>query len=235
MKFQKPWVIAHRGFSHLYHENTIEAFDAAIKVGVDGIELDIQMTYDGVPVIYHDRSLHKAGGGLRRVRNQPWSRLEALNLPTLDVVLERYGPHCRLLLEIKRREKNRDRFEALMKVVIDKVCALGLQEKTMILCYDFDLLQYGFQLNPHLNYVWNLDQPDYRKDTDFLYAYSVNVKGLTPEFADWIQNLDKPLLAFTCDSQKKIDKALACKARGIMANNVKWLSERIEALNGLDA
>lgn len=49
-----PWAIAHRGNSAEAPENTAAAFDAALEAPIDGIELDVQMSADGVPVIHHD-------------------------------------------------------------------------------------------------------------------------------------------------------------------------------------
>ena len=48
-------VLAHRGYHADVPENTLEAFDAAVKLGVDGIETDVRLSRDGVPVIIHDR------------------------------------------------------------------------------------------------------------------------------------------------------------------------------------
>ena len=47
-------VIAHRGASRLARENTIEAFELAVGVGADGVELDVRRTADGVLVVHHD-------------------------------------------------------------------------------------------------------------------------------------------------------------------------------------
>lgn len=55
-------VFAHRGASAYRLENTIEAFEEALKKGSDGIELDVQCTKDGVLVIYHDLSLYRLTG-----------------------------------------------------------------------------------------------------------------------------------------------------------------------------
>ncbi|MBN1250302.1 MAG: hypothetical protein JXC32_21745 [Anaerolineae bacterium] len=57
-------VTAHRGFSGLYPENTLEAFTAAIELGVDILEFDIRGSRDGVPIVLHDRTLD-------RTANQP--------------------------------------------------------------------------------------------------------------------------------------------------------------------
>lgn len=53
----KPLQIAHRGGAGLWPENTLEAFTHAIDAGVDGIELDVHLSRDGVLVVHHDESL----------------------------------------------------------------------------------------------------------------------------------------------------------------------------------
>ena len=48
---KRPWVVAHRGYSGRYPENTVSAFEAAIGAGADMIELDVCLTKDRVPVV----------------------------------------------------------------------------------------------------------------------------------------------------------------------------------------
>jgi glycerophosphoryl diester phosphodiesterase len=48
-------LFAHRGYHAVAPENTLAAFDAAVKLGVDGIETDVRLSRDGLPVIIHDR------------------------------------------------------------------------------------------------------------------------------------------------------------------------------------
>ena len=50
----RPLIMAHRGFRGVAPENTMAAFRAAVAAGADGIELDVHLTRDGVPVILHD-------------------------------------------------------------------------------------------------------------------------------------------------------------------------------------
>ena len=56
---RRPQVYAHRGGSALAPENTIAAFDHALSLGVDGLELDVQLSRDGVVVVHHDRTLER--------------------------------------------------------------------------------------------------------------------------------------------------------------------------------
>lgn len=62
-KQHKTLCFAHRGFSGQYPENTMLAFEQAIALGVDGIELDVHLTKDGVPVICHDEQLDRTTDG----------------------------------------------------------------------------------------------------------------------------------------------------------------------------
>ncbi|MEM7325393.1 MAG: glycerophosphodiester phosphodiesterase [Actinomycetota bacterium] len=57
-------IVAHRGASATHHENTIDAFQAAVDQGADGIELDVRLTADEVLVVHHDA--HLASGELIR-------------------------------------------------------------------------------------------------------------------------------------------------------------------------
>ena len=53
----KTKIFAHRGASGYAPENTLEAFALAITQGADGIELDVQLTKDGIPVVIHDETI----------------------------------------------------------------------------------------------------------------------------------------------------------------------------------
>jgi len=62
-----PLIIGHRGASAVAPENTMTAFREAIAVGADGIEFDVRLTRDGVPVVIHDSTLRRTGGLNQRV------------------------------------------------------------------------------------------------------------------------------------------------------------------------
>ena len=108
-------VIAHRGASHGWPENTEVAFDQALAEGADGIELDLQLSADGMPVVFHDDRLGKLGHPLKHVRNFTLAQLQAMDagrwfgaaparMLTLDEVLEGYAHKTRLYLEVKHTE-----------------------------------------------------------------------------------------------------------------------------------
>jgi len=75
-----PLVIAHRGASGLAPENTLAAFSLAIALGADGVELDVQMSRDGLPVVIHDTRVNRTTntkGSVSRLTLNQLQRLDA--------------------------------------------------------------------------------------------------------------------------------------------------------------
>lgn len=112
-----PLVIAHRGASAEAPENTLVAFNRAFELGADGIELDVQVTQDGVPVILHpstvDYPTHHIQSiaamtlaEVKRLDVGAWFdekfRGEPLRIPTLEQVLEAVGARGKIIIELKR-------------------------------------------------------------------------------------------------------------------------------------
>ena len=71
-------VIAHRGASGYAPENTLEAFVLAVSQKVDGIELDVQLTRDGVPVVIHDETIDRVTSKTGYVKDYTLKELKKL-------------------------------------------------------------------------------------------------------------------------------------------------------------
>jgi len=67
---------AHRGASEYYPENTMSSFDAGIAMGANGIETDVQITKDGVPVLFHDDTITRVTGGEGSIGDYTWDELQ---------------------------------------------------------------------------------------------------------------------------------------------------------------
>jgi len=63
----RPLIIAHRGASTFAPENTLAAFQMAIDAGAEGVEFDVRLAKDGVPVVFHDEDLRRTGLRSERV------------------------------------------------------------------------------------------------------------------------------------------------------------------------
>ena len=62
-------IFAHRGASGYAPENTLEAFELAVRMGADGVELDVHMTKDGELVVAHDEQLSRVSDGFGFIRD----------------------------------------------------------------------------------------------------------------------------------------------------------------------
>lgn len=76
----RPLIIAHRGVSAHAPENTLAALRQATDAGADGVEFDVRLAKDGVPVVIHDATLKRTAG-----LNAKVSELTSAELPKIDV------------------------------------------------------------------------------------------------------------------------------------------------------
>jgi glycerophosphoryl diester phosphodiesterase len=84
-EMDKPLVLAHRGASAYAPENTLAAFLLARELGADGIELDVQLSRDGVPVVMHDETVERTTGARGRVREMRIIDLKQLDAAAMFV------------------------------------------------------------------------------------------------------------------------------------------------------
>jgi glycerophosphoryl diester phosphodiesterase len=140
----RPIVFAHRGGAALAPENTMPAFERGLALGADGLEFDVHLSKDGVPVIIHDQTVDRTTNGTGAVADLTAAELAALDagyrfdpdggfpwrgrgagVPALRDVLARHTT-VPLIIELKTGEPQ------LAQRVIDMVRAAGLTEHVTI-------------------------------------------------------------------------------------------------------
>src|ERR1044071_7635909 len=111
----RPYVIAHRGISGRYPENTLLAFQRAIEAGADWIELDVHTTADNVVIVSHDATANRCTDGQGFFSAMTLSQVKKLDaghwfaeefagqrIPTLEETLDLLGDgRIRLCIEVK--------------------------------------------------------------------------------------------------------------------------------------
>ncbi len=125
----KPMVIAHRGFSGRYPENTLRSFREALNLPVDAIELDVRRTKDGVLIVIHDETVDRTTDGKGRVRDLTWSEIQKLDagswkgsefagerIPRLEEALELINGQKVVFLEIKEPDTTEQIVETLRQI-----------------------------------------------------------------------------------------------------------------------
>ncbi len=93
----RPAVVAHRANGFGFPENTVPGFAAAVQAGIDGIETDIRLTADGIPVIHHDSRVKSTGQEIHQTTTADLPHW----LPTLADIVATIPPSLLLDVEIK--------------------------------------------------------------------------------------------------------------------------------------
>lgn len=83
-------VLSHRGYHRSCPENTLEAFEQAVAVGVNGIETDIRLDADGVPILFHDR-IAPTGAPVASLTQEELSEFLGYSVPSLESALDSFS------------------------------------------------------------------------------------------------------------------------------------------------
>lgn len=108
-----PLIMAHRGGSHEFEENTMQAFRSCYEKGIRGYETDIRMTKDGVMVILHDDSLDRTYNGVGAVENKTAEELKGLvtrkgqKFLFLDEFLDYFADKPGVYIELEMKTSNK--------------------------------------------------------------------------------------------------------------------------------
>ena len=153
-RFNPPWIIAHRGYSQKYPENTLAAFQAAVAAGAQMMELDVMLSRDRKPVVIHDTTLERTTNGHGAVNDFTLADLKKLDagswfdtayagqrLPELSEVLDLVGGQTNVNIEIKAQTYgHRHPPDAIEKQVVAMVKKKNLQDSVLISSFEIDVL-----------------------------------------------------------------------------------------------
>ncbi len=146
------YVAAHRGWRSKYPENTMEAFQAALDLGVDQIETDVRVTRDGKLVLIHDATVDRTTNGSGNVEDYTLEELQKLDagngtkIPTLIDLMELVKNYPTLTLDLELKEYPTEGRVELSHKVCDQVLKIvdeyGFTDRVVINSFHGDLLEY---------------------------------------------------------------------------------------------
>ena len=144
-----PLVFGHRGASAYAPENTLAAFRLALEQGADGVELDVILSADGVPVVIHDDTLDRTTNGHGPVSRLTLGELKRLaagyparfgaqfsaeRIPTLAEVFETCGAQTVINIELKH---DRSPGRQLAGRVVELIHAHGRPGRIIVSSFQF--------------------------------------------------------------------------------------------------
>lgn len=219
-------IVAHRGSSIDAPENSLAAFQRAVEVGADWIELDVQRSVDGVIVVAHDRDLRRISGDPREVRDSTGAELAKIDvgsmrgkefaserLPTLDEVLGLSLGRTGLMIELKYNRPDKELAGAVasrLKNEHGRVAVLSLNLEALAqIRRESPSLQTGLLVSASAGNLL-------RVDADFL-AVSQNIA--TPWFIDRARGAGKPVYVWTVNSEQEMLRLMSLGVSGIITDD----------------
>ncbi|WP_071460874.1 glycerophosphodiester phosphodiesterase [Bacillus massilinigeriensis] len=155
--------VAHRGASGYAPENTIAAFDKAVDMKADYIEIDVQRSKDGKLVIIHDTTVDRTTNGTGAVKDLTLEQLRSLDagsfkgpeftgekIPTFEEVLDRYRGKAGILIELKAPEKYPGIEEEVAHLLKVRNLDKPRNNKIIIQSFNFDSVKKTNQLLPNV-------------------------------------------------------------------------------------
>ena len=246
----KPLVIGHRGASAYAPENTIAAFNLAFDMGADGIELDVVLTKDGVPVICHYstsalpthgiRSLHHLTlAEVKQIDAGVWFgekfRGETLRVPTLAEALDAVGSRGKMIIEIKRGP-NEFKNDGREQATIDVVRQATRARNVILTSFHPISLYYIRQAEPNLPrgfiyhtkiFPWLLQGFWFRLLTHPQELH-INEDMATPSYVAWAKRRNYRVMVYHPDEPNEMKRILALGVDGIMSNKPDLLRQTVD-------
>jgi glycerophosphoryl diester phosphodiesterase len=158
-KSGKILINSHRGYSQLYPENTLHAFEGAIKEGTYSLEIDVAMTTDNQIVVIHDHSVDRTSNGSGFVEEMTLAQLQALDfgawfapkfrdtpIMTLqELIVWAINNKVGLVVEVKQRQR-RHEFLAVLKALLDDIP--HAYDYVQLLAFDHPLMVHAKTIMP---------------------------------------------------------------------------------------
>lgn len=236
-------VIAHRGDTKDHLENTLPAIASALKLGVDGIEVDLQLTRDERVVVFHDDDLKRLAGREGTVQDFTWSVLKKIPLlkggfiPTLEDLLDLAGDRCLLNLEIKTLPHwyapGDGRLEAKIAEILRN---FSLSETILMSCFHPLPLWRMRGLAPHLKrgVLFEKHYPLHRAALPFTSPFSLHppLARVTTAFVRSAHDAKRRVLVWTVNAEDDMNRCLETGVDGIITDEPRRLKILIERTRG---
>ncbi len=242
----KPGIVGHRGAGKLAPENTLAAIYTALRMGLDGIECDIQVTSDGEPIMLHDTTLNRTTDGFGLTVDHTVDDLLSLDaggwfhyiyrgekIPTLREALELIDGRLTVFLEIKTPSGIEPVADVIQEFRAESWCVIISSEENV-------LAQCAKRIPKARRTI--LVHPDNPPDPPELVGYMKSIpaeivglspRWLEPDLINKIRQAGCRLMTGPLDTRDQCDEALLLLPDYILTNRPDvvedWLADQASA------
>ncbi|MCM3602734.1 glycerophosphodiester phosphodiesterase [Robertmurraya korlensis] len=237
--------VAHRGATAYAPENTVAAFDLAVDMKADYIEIDVQRSKDGELVLIHDTTVDRTTDGTGKVGDLTLEQLRSLDagswkgeqyvgepIPTFDEILDRYRGKVGILIELKAPELypgiEKQVAEALKERNLDK----PQNEKIIIQSFNFESMKKTNELLPQVP-IGVLTSSRAHTTPEALQEFSTYADWFNPsygivteELVNQVHSLGMKIGSWTVRSQEAADFLFKMKVDAIITDYPDYVDPR---------
>ncbi|MDO4663080.1 MAG: glycerophosphodiester phosphodiesterase family protein [Tissierellia bacterium] len=229
-------IIAHRGYSENFPENTMLAFKKSLENNADGIELDLHLTKDKKVVICHDGSINRTSNGKGRINDKTLSELKKykfnrkmkkidynVEIPTLVEFMEWFSNFDKFVnIEIKAYKYD---YMDLVLRTLDIIDNYNMKDRTIISSFNQKALKFIKKIDPFINVGFltrkNIKNPgEYCRKNNIDYFHP-KYKILDKDSIDNCRRNGIEINAWTVNDIFDIDKLVLEGIHGIITNSVE--------------
>ena len=207
--------IAHRGFTRNFPDNTLESFKAALELGVDGVEFDVQETADGAFIIFHDDDV--AGKPIAVMTSDEIREIRVKGkylVPTLQQTLELLGHAPILIVELKQ-VRSLDKFLQILRSYADVT-------RTVIVSFSKELIVRMADLAPDIMraVITNTGVKKADEITKSTHSMAIGMasRDLNNEVISRLHKDGTMVFVWDCTDAETVHKALAFDIDGVISD-----------------
>ncbi len=253
-KKNRPWVIAHRGYRSSFPENTFCAFEAAIEVKADMIELDVSLSRDRVPVVIHDKNLDRTTDGEGLVADFSISELKKLDagswfnkefkgekIPTLEETLDLIKGRINVNIEIKPESfEISEPIDAIEIQVCKLIERLKMEDEVIISSFEhsfFSRIQNFCKKSNKLNFIRLAPLLDVFQNKELIlsicrrakaYSFHPNSSFLTESLILELKAAGYKIFPYTINENYRMKELIKSGVSGIITDEPEKLRKLIE-------
>ena len=237
--------VAHRGATGYAPENTIAAYDLAVDMKVDYIEIDVQRSKDGQLVSIHDTTVDRTTDGTGKVGDLTLEQLRSLDagswkgeeftgeqIPTFEEILDRYHGKVGILIELKAPEIYPGIEKQMAALIKERNLDKPQNKKIIIQSFNFESIKKMNQLLPRVQ-LGVLTSNRAHTTMDALKEFSTYADWFNPsygivtkELVNQVHSLGMQIGSWTVRSQEAADFLLEMEVDAIISDYPDYVDPR---------
>lgn len=229
-------VVAHRGLSSKYPENTLIAYKAALQLNIDYLEIDIHKTADDKLVVIHDDSVDRTSNGTGKIKDYTMEQLQQLDyglwkgesfrgqtiLEFKDVLKLVKQYNKKLLIEIKKPEQ----YPGIEQLLLKQLEEAQVQHSNIVIqSFDMESIKkiYSTGVNYKLGVLISAKKywyrrPNFKKIATFAHFLNPNYKLVTTKFVATAHKYNLEVMPYTVNDKVISAKLIKSNIDGIITD-----------------